>query len=274
MPDISPIDRAALKLLASSREAIVQDISERAMREHERAALLDTNLTTIGQLGSEAVRLYSLLERREKFFMGKHKITFGDWWRAGGVFDFDMEGRYDLAYRRRKAQYAQAIIDFREGDISQDLANSWAGQEINRNTQQDDLNRFMEQIGEPVRATISASGYEYFAPPILRTEPEYVGDVAVYQQWRVLAELPCSMNKFVKRLKIRHEFRAQDKTEVTIINKMTLNDENGVEEVVDATTRPERQLEDRELFFPLGVLIVSREALVEGLPKKLQKMVK
>lgn len=268
-PMQAAIDKSATELLAANRRNAMQEITEMAEIQHEKAASLDKDLTVTQQLGSEAVRLYAVLERREASFMsGSSRPTFVDWLRTAGPLGF--ETRLQLVFDRRVERYAQAIFEVRDGEITYKKAKFMARMEILRKDHEDSQNKFMQQLGYTNhRGTISADSYEYFAPAVLKTDAE-TGD-NISQQWRATAMLPCSRNKFSKVIDIRHEFKDVDDLKVTKTHKICMDLDGQLTEVSIVGQQQDMTPGDRELFFPLGLLIKSREAVMASLPKKLLK---
>lgn len=272
MRELSRIEVAGLELLESVREAEQAAITERAKSFQEQSILADRTLTTIGLLGSEALRLYSTFKKRESYLMGPEKGPIvRDWIRAGGIFD--SEGRaYDLAHERRVQKYAQGIVEAREGDISEESAYHWANQEIVRlRTLKDAQETLRRREGGGYRMAISASGYEYFSPSIHVSEPEFIEGIAISQQWRIKAALPCTYNGMKKILTSQHEYKQDDQREVTPIHTMILGEDGTVQDVIEHINDDRKRLVGSELFFPLGLLFAAREAVESSVPKKVSK---
>lgn len=272
------IDRSATELLRSNRLAARQEITDMAQRQHEQAALLDKDITLVQQLGSEAVRLYSALEIRESELI-KHssRLSLMDRIRTSSPFDFGR--RYRLQSDLKTERYAEAIIRSREGDISKQIAKIYARNELGRRQSEASQDEMIKHMGHKlgrvlVKGVISAGGYEYYAPPVLKTSPET--DDYIAQQWRVTAMLPCSNNKFSKLVQIRHEFKDVDDLKVITTHKINLDIEDQFKEIsiLDEEIDLDTPQTSPELFFALGVLIKSREAVEASIPKNRLKMVK
>lgn len=265
-PVQAAIDQSAVELLASNRRAAQQEVIDLAKHQHEQAALLDKGVTLVQQLGREALDLYTALETRESEIMRQaSRLTVMDLLRTPIGWD----RRYDVRSEQKIQRYTEAIVRQRDGDVSQAQAKRYARSELQRNAREDSQNKMLQRLGyTKAKSVISASGYEYYAPPVLKTDPETEDHIA--QQWRVTAMLPCTWNKFSRLLQIRHEYKDADDLKVTTTHQIYLDQDEGIEElrVLGEKLDVDSPLAHQELFFPLGILIKSREAIMASTPKK------
>jgi hypothetical protein len=246
MSEISRIDTAALQLLASVREADRQEIEARATVIHEAAAVADTELTLLGQLGAEAVRLYQTLEDREAHLIGR-KRSHKNWVR----------------------HYANGILQTRDGDISEDKALFWADSEIKRLEQEHRANNLAARFGI-AQHVMQSSSYEYFSPPVHASEPEYVDGIPISQKWRVKASLPCSFNRFNRIVTTMHEFKQGPERQATLLHSVVL-DINGDVLVRESFYEGSVITDESEQLFALGLITAAREAVYTHVPKKIAK---
>ena len=265
------INQRAIEILEATRVAEAQTISDRALQEHVHAASLDTELSVSGHLGAEAIRLYRLLERREKLFMGSRTQL------TGLVLQAGVRATHKPATDGKKVEnYAQNIVSARDGDITLVDAMFLARQQLEVFELEEQQNRILEGTGCVSR--VDRQGYEYFAPPVLKISTDPANNIDIAQQVRVIARLPSMSEDHtvpedeVSTITIRHEFITPTGFIVdTPTHRMRIAADKTVEGIIDASNGS--LLSEREMFYPLGILIASREAVLDGLSRPHRKMV-
>lgn len=286
MREVSKIEQQTLELLDHARKAAQLDIEEHARGIHEQSVAADEGLEWIQTLGAQAVGLYETFEQRETYFMGSEQPTLGERVRAGLSLLGKSYSARDLAHARQVTQYAQHIVRSRDGDITFDRAWVWAEDELGRRSLTEASNRAHEDFADDIdlfcgtgpegltgkyTTVISASGYEYYSPPLFPSQGESTSEGYITQQWRVKAALPCTMNGFKKVIITQHEQRLAGKRLVTPLHSMIIESNNTVSEVIDVSKSPAVTLSGKDLAFPHGLLTAATDAVITSVPDKLSK---